>query len=48
MAEVATIGATQRRAAGGTSPVLEVRELRTHFFTDEGDRKSTRLNSSHT
>jgi peptide/nickel transport system ATP-binding protein/oligopeptide transport system ATP-binding protein len=36
MAEVATIGATQRRAAGGTSPVLEVRELRTHFFTDEG------------
>ena len=36
MAEAATIGATQRRAAGGAPPVLEVRELRTHFFTDEG------------
>ena len=36
MAEVATVGAPQRLASGESLPVLEVKELRTHFFTDEG------------
>src|SRR5690606_29512310 len=34
--EVRTIGSTRRPGAGGSSPVLEVTELRTHLFTDEG------------
>ena len=27
--------------------ILEIEDLNTYFFTDQGDRKSTRLNSSH-